>query len=161
MKLTKAGLRDTKTRLRNLYNALKQCVCALNHFSCVRLFATPLAVALQYPLSMGFSWEEYWSGLPFPTPGIFLTQGLNLLLLSPALQVDSLPLSHGGSPLRWSTEIKFVRKTLVWGDLNSSVPGASSRTSSLNLYHPLPTDFSSYKQTTLRHLDKQTSKSMC
>ena len=35
----------------------------------VWLFATPWAVAHQAPLSMGFSRQEYWSGLPFPSPG--------------------------------------------------------------------------------------------
>ena len=35
----------------------------------VRLFATPWTVAYQALLSMGFSWQEYWSGLPFPSPG--------------------------------------------------------------------------------------------
>ena len=39
-------------------------------FSCVRLFVTPWAAAYQAPLSMGFSRQEYWSGLPFPTPDI-------------------------------------------------------------------------------------------
>ena len=36
----------------------------------VRLFATPWTVAYQGPLSMGFSRQEYWSGLPFPFPGM-------------------------------------------------------------------------------------------
>ena len=36
--------------------------------SCVRLFATPWTVAYQAPLCMGFSRQEYWSGLPFPSP---------------------------------------------------------------------------------------------
>ena len=40
----------------------------LSHFSCVRLFVMLWAIALQPPLSMGFSRQEYWSGLPFPTP---------------------------------------------------------------------------------------------
>ena len=35
----------------------------------VQLFATPWTVAYQAPPSMGFSWQEYWSGLPFPSPG--------------------------------------------------------------------------------------------
>ena len=35
----------------------------------VRLFANPWTVAYQAPLSMGFSRQEYWSGLPFPSPG--------------------------------------------------------------------------------------------
>ena len=37
--------------------------------SCIRLFATLWTVARQAPLSMGFSRQEYWSGLPFPAPG--------------------------------------------------------------------------------------------
>ena len=37
--------------------------------SCVWVFATPWTVARQAPLSMGLSWQEYWSGLPFPPPG--------------------------------------------------------------------------------------------
>ena len=38
-------------------------------FSHVQLFATPQTVACQVPLSMGFSRQEYWNGLPFPPPG--------------------------------------------------------------------------------------------
>ena len=41
----------------------------LSNFSRVRLFATPWAVAFQAPLSIGFSRQEYWSGLPCPPPG--------------------------------------------------------------------------------------------
>ena len=44
-------------------------VCMLSHFSSVQLFGTLWTVALQVPLSMGFSRQEYWSKLPFPTPG--------------------------------------------------------------------------------------------
>ena len=43
---------------------------------CVQLFVTPCTIAHQTPLSMGFPRQEYWSGLPFPSPGIFLTQEL-------------------------------------------------------------------------------------
>ena len=43
--------------------------CTLSHFSCVWLSATLWTVASQAPLSMGFSRQEYWSGLPFPPPG--------------------------------------------------------------------------------------------
>ena len=74
------------------------CVCtqSLSH---VGLFATPWTVAHQAPLSVGFSSQEYWSGLPFLSPGICLIQGSNPHLL-PLLywQVDSLPLSYLGSP---------------------------------------------------------------
>ena len=49
------------------------CVCMLSHFSRVWLFATPWTVALQAPLSMGFSSQECWSGLPCPSlPGASL-----------------------------------------------------------------------------------------
>ena len=57
------------------------CVCMLSSFSLVQLFATPWTVDHQAPLSMEFSRQEYWSGLPFLASGIFLTQGLNLHLL--------------------------------------------------------------------------------
>ena len=49
------------------------CVCV---FSYVQLFVTPWTVACQAPLSMGLSWQKYWSRLPFPPlgdPGIFFT----------------------------------------------------------------------------------------
>ena len=61
------------------------------------LFVTPWAVACQAPLPMGFSRQEYWNGLLFFSPGNFLVQGSSLHLL--LWQVDSLPLSHQGSPL--------------------------------------------------------------
>ena len=60
-------------------------------------FATPWTIAHQNPLSMGFLRQEYWNGLPFPSLGIFPTQGLNLHLLN--WQVHSLPLNHQGSPV--------------------------------------------------------------
>ena len=56
----------------------------------------PWTVAHQAPLSMGFSRQEYRSRFSFPSQGIFPIQGLNTHLLH--WQVDSLPLSHQGSP---------------------------------------------------------------
>ena len=44
--------------------------------SCVRLFATPWTVAYQAPLSMGFSRQDYWSGLRFPSPGDLPNPGI-------------------------------------------------------------------------------------
>ena len=55
----------------------------------VQLFAIPWTIALQAPLSMEFSKKEYWSGLPFPSPGDLSDTGIKPR--SPALQVDSLP----------------------------------------------------------------------
>jgi len=54
----------------------------LRHFSCVQLFATPWTVACQAPLSMGFSRHEYWSGLPFPSPGDLPNRGIELASLT-------------------------------------------------------------------------------
>ena len=74
-------------------------VCALSHFSRILLFATPWTVAPQAPLtplSMGFSRQEYWSGLPCPLPGDLPNPGIEPT--SPALKADSLPSSHWGSP---------------------------------------------------------------
>ena len=51
--------------------------------------ATPWTIAHQAPLSMGFSRQEYWSGLPFPSPGDLPNPGIEPR--SPALQADSLP----------------------------------------------------------------------
>ena len=66
---------------------------SLTHF---QLFATPWTIARQAPLSMGFSGQEYWDGLPFLPPGDLPDPGMELT--SPALQADSLPLSNQGSP---------------------------------------------------------------
>ena len=63
----------------------------------VRLFATPWTVAHQPPPSMGFSWQEYWSGLPFPSPEDLPDPRIKPR--SPALQEDSLPSDQQGSPV--------------------------------------------------------------
>ena len=55
------------------YRVVKVIVKSL---SCVRLFATPWTVAYQAPQSMGFSRQEYWSGLPFPVPGYLPDPGV-------------------------------------------------------------------------------------
>ena len=55
----------------------------------VRLFLTPWTVTYQAPPSMGFSRQECWSGLPFPSPGDLPDPGIEPG--SPALQADALP----------------------------------------------------------------------
>ena len=55
---------------------------------CVRLFVTPWTVAHQAPPSMGFSRQEYWSGLPFPSPGDLPDPGIKPR--SPAFQAEVL-----------------------------------------------------------------------
>ena len=63
--------------------------CVTSH---VQLFTTPQTVAHQAPLSMGFIRQEYWSRLPFPSPGDLPDPEVKPG--SSALQADSLPLSH-------------------------------------------------------------------
>ena len=62
------------------------CVCLLSHFSRVQLFATLWTGACQVSLSMGFSRQEYWSGLPSPPPRDLPDPGMEPSY--PALQVD-------------------------------------------------------------------------
>ena len=60
----------------------------------VQLFVTPWNAGYQAPLFMGFSRQEYWSGLPFPSPGDSPDSGIESG--SPALQADSLPIELRG-----------------------------------------------------------------
>ena len=65
---------------------MEKYVCVLNHFSHLRLFATLWTVAFQALVTMGFSRQEYWSGLPCPPPVDLPDPGIELTsLMSPAL----------------------------------------------------------------------------
>ena len=70
--------------------------------SSVQLFGTPWTVAYQAPPSMGFSRQEYWSGLPFPSPGDLPNPGIEpkseIEPGSPALQADALTSEPPGKP---------------------------------------------------------------
>ena len=68
----------------------------LSRFSHVRLFANPWSVAHQAPLSTGFPRPEYWSGLPFPSPGDLPDPGIEPR--SPALEADALTSEPPGKP---------------------------------------------------------------
>ena len=89
---------DLETCLRVFMVALQQqkqthvCACVLSR---VRLFVAPWTVAHQAPLSMGFSRQECWSGLPCPPPGGLPDPGIKPMSpASPAVQADSLLLSQ-------------------------------------------------------------------
>ena len=69
--------------------------CMLSHFSYVRLFVTLWTVPHQAPLPMEFSRQEYWSGLPLPSPEDLPDAGIKPR--SPALQADSLPSNYLGN----------------------------------------------------------------
>ena len=68
----------------------------MKSLSRVRLFATPWTVAYQAPPSMGFSRQEFWSGLPFLSPGDLLDSGIEPG--SPASWADALPSEPPGKP---------------------------------------------------------------
>ena len=82
----------------------------MKSLSRVRLFATPWTVAYQAPLSMGFSRQEYWSGLPFPSPGDLPDPGIEPR--SPALEADALTSEPPGKP--WDISINVILKDMFY-----------------------------------------------
>ena len=72
----------------NAYLTYTQSACVLSHFSSVWLFATLWTIALQAPLSVGFSRQEYWSGLPCSPPGDLPNPGIE-------------PTARNGSCIGW------------------------------------------------------------
>ena len=88
------------------YHLSSEVVKSLSH---VRLFATPWTVAYQAPPSMGFSRQEYWSGLPLPSPGDLPDPGIESG--SPAFQADALTSEPPGKPFHLS---KFHINVLVY-----------------------------------------------
>ena len=80
----------------------QRCVCkypwaaVVESLSCVQLFVTPWTVAHQAPLSMGFSRQEYWSGLPFPPPRDLPNPGIEPS--SPALASRFFTTEPAGKP---------------------------------------------------------------
>ena len=82
----------------------------LIRFSCVQLFVTLRTVAHQAPLSMGFSRQEYWCGLPCPPPGDLSNLRIKLAsLMSPALAGGLyLPLAPPGKPTYGLQSLKYL-----------------------------------------------------
>ena len=83
--------------------------------SCVWFFVNPWTVTHQAPLSMVFSQQEYWTGVPFPSPGNFPNPGNELE--SPVLQIDSLlSESPGASQLQRGYLFEIIKNSLkIWG----------------------------------------------
>ena len=91
-------------------------VCVLNCFSCVQLFANLWTVACQAPLSMGFSRQEYWSGLPFPYPEDHPNPGIGPT--SPALAGRFFTAEPQGNPSSESTpSINHLKRILISGSV--------------------------------------------
>ena len=100
--------------------------CVLSHLGCVQLFATPWTVAQKAPLSMEFSRQEFWSGLPFLPLGDLPDPGLEPESLTiPALAGNScvsLPPAPPGKPAR--IQASSPKKYAVWPLWMSSSLGA-------------------------------------
>ena len=78
--------------------------------SCVQPFGTPWTLALQAPLFIQFSRQEYWSGLPFPSPGDLPNPGIEPG--SPTLQADSLPSEPPGKPINYNIHHRWLSLTV-------------------------------------------------
>ena len=93
-------------------NYLNQFACVLSH----SVIATPWTIAYQVPLSMGFFRKEYWSGLPFSSPGDLPDPGIEHR--SPILQVDYLPSELPGKPSIYSYANRMAISTLQgWNEV--------------------------------------------
>ena len=74
----------------------------------------PWTLAHQAPLSMGFSSQEYWRGLPFPSPGYLPNPGIEAM--SPTLQADALNSEPPGKPLKtYMLELKHTEELHDFG----------------------------------------------
>ena len=95
---------DTKIPIKgHLAGLVLDCACVLSRFSGVQPFANLQVVAHQAPLSMGFSKQEYWSGLTFPSPGDLPNQGIQ------PMSLISLELAGGF----FTTSTNWEARTLV------------------------------------------------
>ena len=128
------------------------CLCANSLQLCPTL-CDLTGLACQAPLSMKFSGQEYWSGLPCPPPGDPPDPGIKPV--SPAastVQADSSPLSHQGSPSLYIFELKFtylkftiLKSTVQWHLMHLCSPSLLS----------CPKTFS-WPQKAMLYLKKQT-----
>ena len=109
------------------------CIClafSVHACSIVSDSVTPWAVAHQASVSMEFSRQEYWSGLPFPPPGDLPDPGIEPMSpASPSLQANSLPLSHRGS-LQYFQMHRIFHQFHFLGDFSRNLPSLQSSISS-------------------------------
>ena len=83
--------------LRYIVHILNCCYCSVVSYT----FATPWTIACQVPLSMGFPRQQFWSGLPFPSPGDL--RNLGIKPASPAWAAAFFPTEPPGksAPCKW------------------------------------------------------------
>ena len=79
----------------------------------VRLFVTPRTVAYQVPPSMGFSRQEYWSGLPFPSPGDLPDPEIEVRVLQASCGEPEVSTLHLGGGLSSTEEFKDVVRNIL------------------------------------------------
>ena len=123
MEKIKRDVKQKEKRMKNRHRHVRKIMyiitfnaCMLSH---VWLFMTPWMVAHQAPLSMGFSRKEYWSRLPYPTPGDLPNPGIEPeSLTSPAWQVDSLPLAPPSTIV-----VQSLSHVWLCDPINCSTPG--------------------------------------
>ena len=92
-------------------------------------------VAHQSPLSMGFPRQTYWNGLLFPSPGDLPDPGIKPT--SPALQADSLPLSHQGNPF-WHLSVQLLSHVQLLSDMKGAWTAAHQASLSITNSQSLP-----------------------
>ena len=141
-----------KTALWSWSAAAAAAAAAAKHFSRVRLCVTPYMAAHQAPLSLEFSRQEHWSGLPFPSPELFCT-GMKLLCLCMPVDVGSPRRTDfsQGDPLQLQ---QFLKWPTAKGHLLTPFPaahtlseGISGWCTSMSVPQPnlLPISFSWHK----------------
>ena len=122
----------------------------------VRLFVTPWSVTHQTSLSMGFSRQEYWSGLPCPPPGDLphpVVKPVTLILLH--RQASSLPLAPPGKRiLYWGRDLAPHSSTLAWKIPWTEEPGRLQSMESRRVKHDWATSLSLF---TFLHLATHSS----
>ena len=106
-------------------------VAAAKLLSRVRLCATPETADHWAPLSLGFSRQEHWSGLPFPSPSMKVKSESEVAQSSPTLS-DPMDFSPAGS----SVHVIFQARVLEWGAIGFFESGCCCSTIP-NLSHPL------------------------
>ena len=111
------------------------CACMLSCFSCVQLFVILLTVACQAPLFMGFSKQEYWSGVPSPSPGDLPDWGMEATsLASPALAggfFTTGTILGIWVPIRcwhWHKLPHLILPATLWGSCDYHIPDKERQT---------------------------------
>ena len=96
--------RNNPLKMTDRLDFIKIKKCKVKLLNYVQLFVTPWTITYQAPLTMGFSWQEYWSGLPFPSPRDPPNPGIKLR--SSVLQADALPSEPPGKPKIKNTSLQ-------------------------------------------------------